>query len=264
MSKFYFADKAEQADDLFDYAKCHLGEDRWLTHLFMIGAKRRYQIQMNTGAFCTCNSLSYHDCQGTTNCNRQDRSSTIFQKPSQTAPPMVPRVHHQRSLYADRREALETIPNSANNSTGPEHHSNNRPPLLHNGHLDHFNKPEDCKPPGWFHRRFFGPQLGTYDLLWRKAGPIQNHDVSDHVHHQPFHELDIHGIWHFHSGTEDLVCSSDQRNVLLCSSDSGLAPQLEGVILFTPEDTGESGPLLLNEGGCGTNALSRMLIQLIV
>lgn len=52
MAQYYFADKAEQCDDLFDYAKCHLGEDRWLTHLFMIGAKDRYQIQMNTGAFC--------------------------------------------------------------------------------------------------------------------------------------------------------------------------------------------------------------------
>ena len=52
MAKYYFADKAEQCDDLFDYAKCHLGEDRWLTHLFMIGARERYQIQMCTGAFC--------------------------------------------------------------------------------------------------------------------------------------------------------------------------------------------------------------------
>jgi chitin synthase len=52
MAKFYFADKAEQCDDLFDYGKCHLGEDRWLTHLFMIGAQERYQIQMNPGAFC--------------------------------------------------------------------------------------------------------------------------------------------------------------------------------------------------------------------
>jgi chitin synthase len=52
MAKYYFADKAEQCEDLFDYGKCHLGEDRWLTHLFMIGAKNRYQIQMNTGAFC--------------------------------------------------------------------------------------------------------------------------------------------------------------------------------------------------------------------
>lgn len=52
MAKFYFADKAEQCEDLFDYGKCHLGEDRWLTHLFMISAKERYQIQMNTGAFC--------------------------------------------------------------------------------------------------------------------------------------------------------------------------------------------------------------------
>jgi chitin synthase len=52
MAKYYFADKAEQCDDLFDYGKCHLGEDRWLTHLFMIGAQERYQITMNTGAFC--------------------------------------------------------------------------------------------------------------------------------------------------------------------------------------------------------------------
>lgn len=52
MSKYYFADKAEQCEDLFDFGKCHLGEDRWLTHLFMIGAKERYQIQMCTSAFC--------------------------------------------------------------------------------------------------------------------------------------------------------------------------------------------------------------------
>ena len=52
MAKYYFADKAEQCEDLFDYGKCHLGEDRWLTHLFMIGAKERYQIQLCTGAFC--------------------------------------------------------------------------------------------------------------------------------------------------------------------------------------------------------------------
>ncbi|KAJ5578118.1 uncharacterized protein N7459_007082 [Penicillium hispanicum] len=52
MAKYYFADKAEQCDDLFDFGKCHLGEDRWLTHLFMIGAKKPYLIQMCSGAFC--------------------------------------------------------------------------------------------------------------------------------------------------------------------------------------------------------------------
>lgn len=52
MAKYYFADKAEQCEDLFDFGKCHLGEDRWLTHLFMIGAMERYQIQMCTSAFC--------------------------------------------------------------------------------------------------------------------------------------------------------------------------------------------------------------------
>lgn len=52
MAKYYFADKMEQCEDLFDFAKSHLGEDRWLTHLFMIGAKKRYQIQMCTSAFC--------------------------------------------------------------------------------------------------------------------------------------------------------------------------------------------------------------------
>ncbi|KAF5638909.1 chitin synthase [Fusarium tjaetaba] len=52
MAKYYFVDKTEQCKDLFDFAKCHLGEDRWLTHLFMIGARKRYQIQMCTSAFC--------------------------------------------------------------------------------------------------------------------------------------------------------------------------------------------------------------------
>lgn len=52
MAKYYFADKAEQCEDLFDFGKCHLGEDRWLTHLFMIGSQKPYQIQMCTGAFC--------------------------------------------------------------------------------------------------------------------------------------------------------------------------------------------------------------------
>ncbi|RMZ74724.1 hypothetical protein DV737_g5801, partial [Chaetothyriales sp. CBS 132003] len=52
MAKFYFSDQAEQCDDLFDYGKTHLGEDRWLTHLFMLAAKERYQIQMSTSAFC--------------------------------------------------------------------------------------------------------------------------------------------------------------------------------------------------------------------
>ncbi|KIW58415.1 hypothetical protein PV05_02937 [Exophiala xenobiotica] len=52
MARFYFSDRAEECDDLFDYAKTHLGEDRWLTHLFMLGAKERYQIQLSTSAFC--------------------------------------------------------------------------------------------------------------------------------------------------------------------------------------------------------------------
>ncbi|KAI5286796.1 hypothetical protein KEM52_001865, partial [Ascosphaera acerosa] len=52
MARYYFADKAEQCADLFDFGKCHLGEDRWLTHLFMIGARKRYQIGMCTSAFC--------------------------------------------------------------------------------------------------------------------------------------------------------------------------------------------------------------------
>ncbi|WEW55880.1 chitin synthase [Emydomyces testavorans] len=52
MAKYYFADKASQCTDIFDFGKCHLGEDRWLTHLFMIGARERYQIQMCTSAFC--------------------------------------------------------------------------------------------------------------------------------------------------------------------------------------------------------------------
>ncbi|KAK9464524.1 chitin synthase-domain-containing protein [Lipomyces arxii] len=52
MAKFYFSDEAENAEDMFDFGKCHLGEDRWLTHLFMLGARSRYQIQLCSGAFC--------------------------------------------------------------------------------------------------------------------------------------------------------------------------------------------------------------------
>lgn len=52
VAKYYFADKAEQSTDIFDYSKMHLGEDRWLTHLFMVSSTQTYQIQMNTGAFC--------------------------------------------------------------------------------------------------------------------------------------------------------------------------------------------------------------------
>ncbi|OJJ49877.1 hypothetical protein ASPZODRAFT_163924 [Penicilliopsis zonata CBS 506.65] len=52
MAPYYFADKAGNCADLFDFGKSHLGEDRWLTHLFMIGATKRYQIQMCTSAFC--------------------------------------------------------------------------------------------------------------------------------------------------------------------------------------------------------------------
>ena len=52
LSNYYFSDKAEQCADLFDYGKCHLGEDRWLTHLFMIAAEHRYQIGISTGSYC--------------------------------------------------------------------------------------------------------------------------------------------------------------------------------------------------------------------
>jgi chitin synthase len=57
MAKYYFSDKAENCEDLFDYGKCHLGEDRWLTHLFMLGANHRYQIGMCTNAFCKTESV---------------------------------------------------------------------------------------------------------------------------------------------------------------------------------------------------------------
>jgi chitin synthase len=62
MAKYYFADKAEQCPSLFDYGKCHLGEDRWLTNLLMIAANERYQIQMCTGAICKTEAVqTYHD-----------------------------------------------------------------------------------------------------------------------------------------------------------------------------------------------------------
>lgn len=50
LAKFYFADKAEQCDDLFDYGKCHLGEDRWVGQLFKLlfvyaGANRVFSLR---------------------------------------------------------------------------------------------------------------------------------------------------------------------------------------------------------------------------
>ncbi|KAK6507730.1 hypothetical protein TWF481_006152 [Arthrobotrys musiformis] len=58
MSVFYFADMADKHDNPFDYGQYHLGEDRWLTHLFMIGAKRAYQIKFSTSAFCKTEACS--------------------------------------------------------------------------------------------------------------------------------------------------------------------------------------------------------------
>ncbi|KAF3316822.1 hypothetical protein TWF173_001485 [Orbilia oligospora] len=58
MSVFYFADMADKHDNPFDYGQYHLGEDRWLTHLFMIGAKRSYQIGFSTSAFCKTEACS--------------------------------------------------------------------------------------------------------------------------------------------------------------------------------------------------------------
>ncbi|KUL88685.1 hypothetical protein ZTR_05066 [Talaromyces verruculosus] len=52
MAKYYFEDQIDKIDDFFDYIKCHLGEDRWLTHLFMVSTVKRNQIQLCTGAFC--------------------------------------------------------------------------------------------------------------------------------------------------------------------------------------------------------------------
>ncbi|KAL9082317.1 MAG: hypothetical protein Q9159_006521 [Coniocarpon cinnabarinum] len=58
LAKEYFADKAEQCNDLFDYGKCHLGEDRWLTHLFMIASEKRYQIGVTSAALCKTEAVS--------------------------------------------------------------------------------------------------------------------------------------------------------------------------------------------------------------
>ena len=52
VAKYYFAEEAGKYSDMFDFSRCHLGEDRWLTHLFMVAAQTPYQLQMCTGAFC--------------------------------------------------------------------------------------------------------------------------------------------------------------------------------------------------------------------
>jgi cellulose synthase/poly-beta-1,6-N-acetylglucosamine synthase-like glycosyltransferase len=55
LAKFYFADKAEQCEDHFDYWKNHLGEDRFLTHLFMIVRAR----PLSVARFCVLLTAAY-------------------------------------------------------------------------------------------------------------------------------------------------------------------------------------------------------------
>lgn len=52
MAPYYFADMADRHDNPFDFGQYHLGEDRFLTHLFMIGARYSHQIGFSTSAFC--------------------------------------------------------------------------------------------------------------------------------------------------------------------------------------------------------------------
>lgn len=58
MAKYYFDEKVNPKKSPFDYGKFHLGEDRWLTHLFMLGAEKAYKIGLCTGAFCKTEACS--------------------------------------------------------------------------------------------------------------------------------------------------------------------------------------------------------------
>ncbi|KKA31124.1 hypothetical protein TD95_000606 [Thielaviopsis punctulata] len=58
MAPHYFAPSTSTIDSLFNYARTQLGEDRWLTHLFMIGAKRRGQLRLCTTARCKTAAVS--------------------------------------------------------------------------------------------------------------------------------------------------------------------------------------------------------------
>lgn len=57
-SKEYFADNTDKMEDMFDFGKCHLGEDRWLTHEFMCKTPGRYRIQMCQSAFCKTEAVA--------------------------------------------------------------------------------------------------------------------------------------------------------------------------------------------------------------
>ena len=56
LANFYFAEKSAKCKDLFNYCRCHLGEDRWFTHLLMIAAPQRHQLGICTSAFCKTES----------------------------------------------------------------------------------------------------------------------------------------------------------------------------------------------------------------
>lgn len=119
---------------------------------------------------------------------------------------MVPWFHHQRSLHAHRYKTLEAISTVAHHSAGSKYHSNHRPPVLHHGDINHHNKSKDNELARWLHRCFFGLELGPDDMVRCEAWAIQDHDVSNHVCCQSIHELDLHGVWYLHRGSEDVVC----------------------------------------------------------
>lgn len=123
MSEYYFADKAEQCDDLFDYGKCHLGEDRWLTHLFMIGARERYQIQVSSPVSQFVSNEAADNIADEHGSFLQNGSGPNVQESSEAAPKMVLGLHHKRSVHADRLPAMEALPVACHYSTCAEHHT---------------------------------------------------------------------------------------------------------------------------------------------
>src|SRR5277367_5195340 len=147
MAKHYFADRAEQCDDLFDYGKCHLGEDRWLTHLFMIAATQRYQIGMCTNAFCKTEAV-------------QTFRSLLKQRRRWFLGFMTNEV----CMLTDTR--IWQIYSAVRYSTYAEYNSDDGVIVLHHGyfHLDHFE--QDQESPRWIHCRVPGLELFPDALLW--------------------------------------------------------------------------------------------------
>src|SRR5687767_15098687 len=111
---------------------------------------------------------------------------------------MVPRLHHERGVYAHGLATLEEVPYPHLSTIHAEHNQNHGATVLHHGTGTRHQHEEGRGLASGVHRHFLGPKLAPNALFWRKAQTVQNMVISTHVHHEPFLQLVLHGLRHLH------------------------------------------------------------------